>query len=257
MSWRVAAALIELRNEVNRRWPDREKKSDGSIGDSKHKAKKHGSDHNPWVIDAHGIGVVRAIDVDAGPGLDPNRAHDGIGDTVAEAARLAGLNGHPAMKGGGYVIYEGKIASANSHPPWSWRTFSGDSHVSHPHISVGTGPAAYDSKQGWDVATTIDPSNPGAVLAPAPVRHPGPPAHVAAPAGTSFPPLTIGSTGDHVKLVQRFLWGSSTAKTKPEYGKYEARTEKAVRAYQRMRGLHQSGVVDAATWAPIRKALHV
>src|SRR6187431_1563394 len=52
MSWRLAKALEELRGEVNAKWPNRDKSSDGSVGDLSHQARK--SDPNP-----NSAGVVR------------------------------------------------------------------------------------------------------------------------------------------------------------------------------------------------------
>lgn len=148
-SWRTAEAIKTLFDEVNRRWPNRDKASDGTIGNAEHAART--SDHNPWIRDRKGVGVVRAGDVDSGPGLNPDEAHDDIGDTVAEAARQAGLHGHPAMGTGSYVIWDHHIASAVSVPPWSWRPYVGDPHTSHPHISVGLDQAGYDSTRPWGI----------------------------------------------------------------------------------------------------------
>jgi peptidoglycan hydrolase-like protein with peptidoglycan-binding domain len=240
VTWRVAQSLLTLRAEVDRKFPDRERTSDGTIGDESHALKGKGSDHNPWVKDSRGVGVVRALDVDAGPGKFPTRAEDTVGDIVSEVARLAGKAGHSALADGGYVIYEGKIASATSSPPWEWRTHTGDSHESHPHISVGRKVAAFDSKEPWGIAVAQE----------MPIRMP--PASPAA-----FPNLQRGDHNEQVKLVQRFIWGSVRAKAMTVYGTFEDTTEKAVRGYQRMRGLPITGKVDQATWAPIRQALSI
>ncbi len=246
MTWRNAQALLTLRAEVDRKWPDRDRTSDGGIGDATHALKGTGSDHNPWIKDKDDRGVVRAFDIDAGRGLLPTRAQDDVGDTVAEVARLAGKAGHPALMGGGYVIYEGRIASAESNPAWSWRKHNDDPHESHPHISVGRKPEQYDSKSPWGIVAAQVITSPQGGATPA-----GP-----APA-SSFPTLKVGSTGDRVKLVQRFLWGTAKAKASPLYGTFEATTKKAVEGYQRMRGLPINGIVDTATWAPIRQALSI
>jgi len=242
MSFRVAKALLNLRDEVDRKFPHRDRSSDGTIGNAAHQKLGSASDHNPFIKDAHGVGVVRALDVDAGPGLFPDESHDTVGDTVAKAVRRAGENGHPALQDGGYLIYEGRIASAKSDPPWSFRPFSGDSHQSHPHISVGRSASAYDSNKPWGVADQL-------------MASPGP--KVVVNPGQVFPIIELGDSGDFVKLVQRFLFGSDRAKTLPFYGTFEAKTDTAVRAYQKMRGLEVDGVVGKDTWAPIREALGI
>ncbi|MGB4989147.1 MAG: hypothetical protein WBO10_07930, partial [Pyrinomonadaceae bacterium] len=62
MSWRIAESLKKLREQINAEWPGRDKASDGGIGDAAHASRS--SDHNPWVKDSRGQGVVTAIDID-------------------------------------------------------------------------------------------------------------------------------------------------------------------------------------------------
>ena len=62
--WRVAESLQRLLEQVNQMAPDRNKASDGSIGDPRHQSRA--SDHNPWVIDGN-IGVVTARDITHDP----------------------------------------------------------------------------------------------------------------------------------------------------------------------------------------------
>lgn len=45
MPWTLARSLDQLRGEINRRWPDRSKVSDGTLGDRAHAARK--SDLSP------------------------------------------------------------------------------------------------------------------------------------------------------------------------------------------------------------------
>src|SRR4051812_27273571 len=67
MSYFLAASLGSLRNEINAANPNRDKSSDGWIGDASHQARV--SDHNP---DYSAGGIVRAIDVDI-DGCDPDK----------------------------------------------------------------------------------------------------------------------------------------------------------------------------------------
>jgi hypothetical protein len=149
VTYRLAASLAVLRDEVNRRWPDRDKSSDGWIGDAAHATRD--SDHNPFIIDSNGVGVVRALDIDAGEGDN----HE-IGLWLAAHVCALGAAGFAALRNGGYVISAGRIASPTS--GWRWRVYTGtNQHTHHTHISVSTRQAEYDSPSTWRVAVTSSP----------------------------------------------------------------------------------------------------
>ncbi len=59
MKARLSKSVIQLREQADDAYPDRDRKSDGTIGDAKHSTRK--SDHNP----DPDTGYVRAIDLDA------------------------------------------------------------------------------------------------------------------------------------------------------------------------------------------------
>jgi len=115
----------QLREQFDDTFPDRDRTSDGWIGDTRHSARP--SDHNP---DAE-TGMVRAIDVDrdvsgsAKPDLMPD---------IANQIRLAAKAGDKRIA---YVIFEGRIAS--SRMGWRWRKYKGSNpHNKHCHISFTT-----------------------------------------------------------------------------------------------------------------------
>ena len=109
----------QLREMIDDAYPDRDRKSDGWIGDAKHSNRK--SDHNPDSSN----GIVRAIDVDKD--LD-SRASTGA--YLADQIRICAKKDKRIS----YVIYAGKIASAKSF--WRFRPYSGvNSHHAHIHIS--------------------------------------------------------------------------------------------------------------------------
>jgi len=115
----------QLREQFDDTFPNRDRSSDGWIGDTRHSARP--SDHNP---DAK-TGVVRAIDVDrdvsgsAKPDLMPD---------IADQIRLAAKAGDKRIA---YVIFEGRIAS--SRMGWRWRKYKGSNpHNKHCHISFTT-----------------------------------------------------------------------------------------------------------------------
>lgn len=162
MTYRLALALAELRDEVNLAAPRRSKASDGWIGDALHASR--GSDHNPWIKDTRGIGVVRAFDFthDPASGVDCH--------VLAERIRLLGRAGDRRLASGGYVIWNRRIASGASQD-WAWRPYSGaNAHTRHAHVSVSREAAGYDDQRPWSVAL----------------------ANVATPAPTPAPPTPRG-----------------------------------------------------------------
>jgi hypothetical protein len=120
----------QLREQFDDSFPDRDRSSDGWIGDTRHSARP--SDHNPdWKNAVDGLAYVRAIDVDrdvsgsAKPDLMPD---------IANQIRLAAKAGDKRIA---YVIFEGRIAS--SRMGWRWRKYSGSNpHNKHCHISFTT-----------------------------------------------------------------------------------------------------------------------
>jgi hypothetical protein len=122
---KLVAAGVTLRDQVNRRWPYRDKRSDGWLGDAAHQARP--SDHNP-----DKSGWVHALDID----------HDflGIKGGAEEAEKFANQLITLARNGkdGGrlkYVVYKNRIASGtHAKQFWTWR--SGNwGHTQHIHIS--------------------------------------------------------------------------------------------------------------------------
>ena len=121
MSPKLCKAGQQLRLQVDDSFPDRDRTSDGWIGDTRHQARP--SDHNP---DAEGI--VRAIDIDrdlsgkAKPDLMPD---------LADQIRLCARAGDKRIS---YVIFDGRIASSKK--AWAWRPYDGSNkHNHHCHIS--------------------------------------------------------------------------------------------------------------------------
>lgn len=116
----LCAAGVKLREQVNECFIDRDKRSDGWIGDARHAATK--SDHNP---DGK-TGVVRAIDLDSDFGAPKNTA-----SYLADQLRKAAKSGEKRIA---YIIYNGRICSPILN--WKWRKYKGiDPHTSHLHIS--------------------------------------------------------------------------------------------------------------------------
>ncbi len=208
----LAHSLVNLRSELNRRYPHRDKASDGWIGDWRHQ--RGTSDHNPGPG-----GIVRALDIDD-DGIDPYYV-------VRQAIK------HPATN---YVIYNRTIwDSANGFRP---QRYHGDSpHTEHIHVSIKHSLAAYNSPRVW-LSSTPSPK-PTPKPAPKPV-----------PAYPAFPgTLRRGSKGAAVRSLQTRLkargWRIAVD------GDYGPGTESVVRAYQKDKHLVQDGVTGPATWKSV------
>ncbi|MFK0249295.1 peptidoglycan-binding protein [Amycolatopsis azurea] len=215
MAWRLANALVDLRNEVNIRWPSRDRASDGTIGDAAHASRS--SDHNPWVKDALGVGVVRALDVDV----------DGIDSGwLAEYLRQRGRNGDLRLTGGGYVILNRRITNNDFS---GWHAYTGSNpHTSHLHVSFSR--TRYDDRGSWGIAG----GGPG----------PTPP--------SGRPTLKAGSTGPAVTELQSFLNRVYPAYSKLAVdGVFGAKTTAVVKEFQRRTGLAADGIVGPQTWTKL------
>ena len=112
----------QLRLQFDDTYVDRDRRSDGWIGDLRHSARP--SDHNP----DRETGIVRAIDVDRDvhksgkPDLMPD---------IADQIRLAAKAGEKRVS---YIIFAGRIAS--SRLGWRWRPYKGSNpHNHHLHVS--------------------------------------------------------------------------------------------------------------------------
>ena len=120
MSWKLCKAGQQLRQQIDDSYPDRDRTSDGVLGDIRHQSRP--SDHNP---DKQGI--VRAIDIDRDLSgkKKPDLMHD-LADQIRHAAK--------SDKRIAYIIFAGKIASPRM--GWRWRKYSGiNPHDHHCHIS--------------------------------------------------------------------------------------------------------------------------
>lgn len=143
MGYFLAPALVQLRSEVNKLWPGRDKTSDGWIGDTSHQARK--SDHNPDWSDG---GIVRAIDVDEdlAAGGAPFRKAWSLVTQIIRDPRVA------------YVIYEGQIWENPAAFPGRgyWRAYTGASpHDHHFHVSVRRGVEWDGDASSWGIASTV------------------------------------------------------------------------------------------------------
>jgi hypothetical protein len=117
---KLCKAGVQLREQFDDCFSDRDRTSDGWIGDSRHSARK--SDHNP-----DEQGWVRAIDVDRD--LSGKAKPDFMPD-VADQLRLLAKSDKRIS----YIIFAGKIASSKK--GWAWRTYEGiNKHDHHCHIS--------------------------------------------------------------------------------------------------------------------------
>jgi len=142
-SWRPAAALMKLREKVNSLAPSRDRKDDGMVGDYSHWQRGKASDHNPWVKDSGGLGVVTGYDITNSPstGMDVN---------VLVRSLVKGKD--KRIK---YIIWNKQIYNSDKIGealPWMPRPYRGaNPHDKHVHISVLPDPGLYDGTGDWSI----------------------------------------------------------------------------------------------------------
>ena len=133
MAWFVVPPLEALRAELNRRCPNRDKTSDGSIGDYQHQQGR--SSHNPddtgldnaeWDSDADNLQEVRARDFDVD--LNDDITMEQVVQYLvrgARAGRFWWLR---------YIIYRSRIWHRNT--GWETREYTGvNTHTLHAHVN--------------------------------------------------------------------------------------------------------------------------
>lgn len=229
MTWNLAPSLSNLRNEVNARWPDRSKASDGTIGDSAHSARV--SDHNP-----NSRGSVNAIDITS-RGIN-------TGDLIAAAKR------HPSVR---YIIHDRTIMNRDI-GSFRARRYSGSNpHTQHVHISIYQSAAAENNTTPWGLsdATASAASAPKTRPGTTAPKYPLPKGHWYGPE-SSDPRNHSGYWAKDrpgIKQFQTRLRNRGWSIT-PD-GRFGPATKRVVLAFQKEKGLHVDGGVGPETWAAI------
>jgi len=119
MACQCAPALLQLRDEINARWPKRDKSSDGCCASSGHHQQNPSSDHEPGAKGAT-PGYAHAYDIDE----DLDAGTHSLGFLVPI------LLADSRCK---YVIYEKRI----HYPDGTSKTYTGvNPHDKHLHVSI-------------------------------------------------------------------------------------------------------------------------
>jgi hypothetical protein len=134
----IAPAASSLLAQATALWPNRNRASDGTLGDPAHAARA--SDHNP---DSRGIVHAADLTHDPANGCDNN-------------ANAEQVKNDPRVK---YVIWNRRIW--NPSISRTWRPYTGSNpHDHHMHVSVLSGPLENDTRpwfnEGEDAMTADD-----------------------------------------------------------------------------------------------------
>lgn len=216
MTWSDAKSIDRLQAQIDARFPNRSKASDGTIGDEAHKSRT--SDHNAWVRRRDGTYAVTAVDITHDP------AH-GVNCNILAQQLIDSRDSR--IK---YIIWNRRIIAGRDGPaPWQWRTHNGAPHDHHMHLSVEDSEELFDNTRDWNFN-----------LAPTSVE-------VNAPPTPALPKLRSGMTGIWVKQLQQALNDEIDARLLVD-GDFGPKTDRAVRIFQKEKGLVADGVVGPYTW---------
>lgn len=226
MAWRLARSLQQLESEIKSRYPGT---TVWDIGDTSHQSGY--SDHNP-----NAAGVVCAIDVKGDGGM-------GLAGFVAHLLAFP----HPNLR---YVIHNRKIYQRKN--GFAAQDYFGvNAHKDHVHVSVGTGPdgrstGGYDNSSSWGLA------NLGAPKPTVPTTPSTPSTDWTKELIMSLPTLRRGSDGSAVKRLQGLLHAAGQRDSAID-GDFGPGTERAVKDFQRAKGLSVDGIVGPKTWTRLVK----
>ncbi len=218
MTWRVAKSLDQLLRQINILYPNRDRSSDGSIGDASHQSRS--SDHNPWVKGPGGVWIVTARDFTNDP--IHRMSSDDLAHTIINSR-------DERVK---YVISNRRICSGSNQdkPAWKWRPYTGTNpHDHHCHVSVKPTEALYDDVSPWRML--MQPAHPDIENLVVPTK----------------PVLRLRAVGNDVKILQALLVSKFTANIMVD-GEFGPATQKALIAFQKAKGLVADGVAGLYTW---------
>jgi hypothetical protein len=224
---RLCDGGVTLRDQINKRWPNRDKASDGWIGDSRHQANKgwgtngKGSYHNP---DPNGI--VHAIDVDEdflGKGKGQKEAKR-FAEELAAYCREGKDGGRIA-----HIVYEDQVASGTSQN-WKFRG-SGYGHTHHIHISFTNKADSNGAKFDLPIFKENNP-------APQP---PAPPKPNVVPTFPGVEKLSFGQFNSDIKKMQDQLIKKGFKIPAGATGNYKSETVTAVRSFNKSIGITSDG----------------
>lgn len=222
MAWRLARSLVRLREQINAKWPNRNKLSDGTVGDLRHS--KTASDHNPRTLDGQ-ANVVSALDITHDPknGVDCNMLTEATKDD-------------PRVK---YIIWNRRIYNASIKK--AWRPYHGvNPHNKHAHWSVRPEKKHYDSTADWNLSVPVTSQ---------PV--PTPPVLTSTEKLGVKPPVSTSMT---VKEVQSALLSLGYAVGKVD-GKLGPKTIAAIKSFQGSNKLKKDGIPGPMTSTALRRAV--
>ena len=221
LPWHVAPSLIALRAEVNSRWPNRDRSSDGTIGDSLHQAgtNSHNAVGHPGGPSVGSTGAVHALDITSS-GIDV----DTVLDAVIGDARVW------------YVIYGGRIWSRTN--GWVARSYSGDPHTTHIHVNLREDSQSTAVAAENDTSRLIGNGRSGRGTS----------------AGISVSPAFSTSMGTSAtKTLQRALIAKGFSIPSGPTGWYGPETTRAVKAFQQSQGWSGSGADGIAGAETLRR----
>lgn len=222
----LAPALVRARGELNSRWPNRDRRTDGWIGDTSHatsgRPENGGSDHNP-----NRRGVVDALDIDV--------------DGIDCPAVVALMTRHPSTN---YVIWNRGIWSRSR--GFKKATYTGSNpHTDHIHLSILQTVAAENNTTPWGISTAAPGTSPGGGGA------------------ASWPQTLVNSlpvleqaAGERqpVRKLQALL-NAVTGSTLNTDGVFGPVTGAAVHAFQKSQNLTVDGIVGPKTWGALAGTL--
>lgn len=240
MAWVIVSNLQELLEQMNKRFPNRDKTSDGGIGDTRHQAgsSSHNADKtgNPEHRDGDDKDEVRARDFDADLKDAGGVTMEHVVQLLVKLARAGRL---PHLR---YIIFNGRIW--HKRDGFVTRTYTGtNKHDKHMHVNSDFTQAADEAK---GVDWHLNDLGKKAPTAPKP--------------STSV--IKEGSEGAEVRKLQDFF-----RRVFPSYrtevsvkrntvisvdGNFGKQTTAWVKEFQQRTRLKQDGVVGPATWSKLR-----